>query len=42
MGLIKISLKTLAITDSNKFNYKNKIGKFKYVDIKDLVNNIKK
>ena len=39
MGLIKISL---AITDSNKFNYKNKIGKFKYVDIKDLVNNIKK
>ena len=38
MGLIKISL---AITDSNKFNYKNKIGKFKYVDIKDLVNNIK-
>ena len=33
--------KLLAIIDSNKFNYKNKIGEFKYVDIKDLVNNIK-
>ena len=31
----------LTITDSNKFGYKNKIGKFKYIDIKDLVNNIK-
>ena len=31
----------LAIIDSNKFNYKNKIGEFKYIDIKDLVNNIK-
>ena len=31
----------LTTIDSNKFNYKNKIGKFKYVDIKDLVNNIK-
>ena len=31
----------LAIIDSNKFNYKNKIGEFKYTDIKDLVNNIK-
>ena len=31
----------LATIDSNKFNYKNKIGKFKYLDIKDLVNNIK-
>ena len=29
----------LAIIDSNKFNYKNKIGEFKYIDIKDLVNN---
>ena len=28
----------LAIIDSNKFNYKNKIGEFKYIDIKDLVN----
>ena len=27
--------------DSNKFNHKNKIGEFKYIDIKDLVNNIK-
>ena len=31
----------LATIDSNKFNYKNKIGKFKYIDIKDLVNNIR-
>ena len=31
----------LAIIDSHKFNYKNKIGKFKYIDIKNLVNNIK-
>ena len=31
----------LTIIDSNKFGYKNKIGKFKYIDIKDLVNNIK-
>ena len=31
----------LAIIDSNEFNYKNKIGEFKYTDIKDQVNNIK-
>ena len=31
----------LAIIDSNKFNYKNKIGEFKYIGIKDLVNNIR-
>ena len=31
----------LAIIDSNKFNYKNKIGQFKYTYIKDLVDNIK-
>ena len=31
----------LAIIDSNKFNYKNKIGEFKYIDIKDLVNDIR-
>ena len=31
----------LAIIDSNKFNYKNKIGEFKYINIKDLVNNIR-
>ena len=30
-----------AIIDGNKFGYKNKIGEFKYIDIKDLVNNIK-
>ena len=31
----------LTIIDSNKFVHKNKIGDFKYIDIKDLVNNIK-
>ena len=31
----------LAIIDSNKFGCKNKIGEFKYIDIKDLVINIK-
>ena len=31
----------LATIDDNKFNYKNKIGEFKYIDIKDLVNNIR-
>ena len=31
----------LAIIDSNKFNYKNKIGEFKYIDIKDLANKIR-
>ena len=31
-----------AIIDSNKFNYRNKIGEFKYIDIRDLVNNIRK
>ena len=31
----------LATIDSNKFNHKNKIGKFKYIDIKDLVNNVR-
>ena len=34
--------KILAIVNSNKFNRKNKIGKFKYIDIKDLVDNINK
>ena len=33
--------KILAIIDSNKFNYKNKKGVFKYIDIKDLVNKIR-
>ena len=33
--------KSLAIIGSNKFNYKNKISEFKYIDIKDLVNNIR-
>ena len=33
--------KILTIIDSNKFGHKNKIGDFKYIDIKDLVSNIK-
>ena len=33
--------KVLAIIGSNKFNYNNKIGEFKYINIKDLVNNIR-
>ena len=31
----------LTTIDSNKFGHKNKIGDFKYIVIKDLVNNIK-
>ena len=31
----------LAIINSNKFNYRHKIGEFNYIDMKDLVNNIK-
>ena len=31
----------LAIIDSNKFNQRHKIGEFKCIDIKDMVNNIK-
>ena len=31
----------LAIIESNKFSCKNKIGEFKYIDIKDLVNKIR-
>ena len=34
--------KILAIIKSNKFNHKYKIGKFRYNDIKDLVDNINK
>ena len=34
--------KILAIIESNKFNHKNKIAKFRYNDIKDLVDNIDK
>ena len=32
---------SLAIVDSDKFGFKNKTGEFKYIDIKDLVINIK-
>ena len=28
-----------AIIDSSRFNYRNKIGEFKYINIRDLVNN---
>ena len=33
--------KRLAIIDSNKFNYKNKMGEFQYIDIRGFVNNIR-
>ena len=33
--------KMVAIIDSNKFSFKNKIGELKYIDIKDLVNIIR-
>ena len=33
--------KILTIVDSDIFNYKNKIGKFKYSDIMNLIINIK-
>ena len=33
--------KNLVVIDSNKFNYNNKTDEFKYIDIKDLVNDIK-
>ena len=33
--------KILTIIDSNNFNHKNKIGKFKFNDINDLINDIK-
>ena len=31
----------LTTIDSNNFNHKNKIGKFKFNDINNLINNIK-
>ena len=33
--------KILSTIDSNKFNHKNKIGKFKFNDTNNLINNIK-
>ena len=33
--------KILVIIDSNKFNYKSKIGEFKYIEIKDKIKDIK-
>ena len=31
----------LVIINSNPLNYRHKIGEFKYIDIKDLINKIK-
>ena len=31
----------LPIFNSNTFNYRHKIGEFKYIDIKDLINKIR-
>ena len=33
--------KILTTTDRNKFNHKNKVGKLKFIDIINLINNIK-
>ena len=33
--------KILAIIDGDKFSYRNKIGEFNYIGIKDLDNNVK-
>ena len=33
--------KILTTIDSNNFNHKNKIGKFEFYDINNLINNIK-
>ena len=41
MFILKKFQEILTIIDSNKFGHKNKIGDFKYIDIKDFVNNIK-
>ena len=42
IGTIKTSLKKILTTiDYNKFNHKNKIGKLKFNDINNLINNIK-
>ena len=34
-------IEILTIFESNKFGHKSKIGDFKYIDIRDLVNTIK-
>ena len=39
--MTKTRQKVLAIIDSKIFGHKNKTGKFKYIDIKDFINNIK-
>ena len=31
----------LAIIDTNKYNYRHKIGEFRYIEVEHLVNNIK-
>ena len=35
------SKEVLATIDSSKFNYRNKIAEFKYIGIRDLLNNIR-
>ena len=41
IGMIKIKFnKILTTIDNNNFNHKNKIGKFRFNDINDLINNI--
>ena len=42
IGMIKTGFKKILTTiDNNKFNHKNKIGKLKFNDINNLINNIK-
>ena len=38
--MAETSLKKKTIIDSSKFNYENKRGEFKYIGIKDMINNI--
>ena len=40
IGMINKFKKILTSTDSNKFNHKNKVGKVKFNDINNLINNI--
>ena len=41
IGIIDKFYKILTTIDNNNFNHKNKIGKLKFNDINDLINNIK-
>ena len=42
IGMLNNFKEILAIIESNKYNHRNNIGKFRYNDIKDLVDNINK